>query len=472
VSFNQFLRILWARKISLLAFAIVGVVIALALSYVLPEKWKATTSIVIDFKGVDPVLGLMLPAQMMPGYMATQLDIIQSHNVALKVVREMKIAQVPAIQQQFQEATDGKGSIEDWVADFLLKSIDVTPSRESSVVQLTYTSPDPQFSAVMANAFAKAYVDTNLELRVQPAKDTSRWFDEQIKTLRANLENAQAKLSAYQREKGIHSVVESMDVENSKLQELSQQLVLAEAQSSDAASKKRQLDRFIASGQSVESLPELLANPLVSNLKNQLITAESRLDQASGQFGRNHPEVQRATAEVESLKVKLAAEIRNVSAGITTQYRIAASREAELRATLDAQKKKLLTANEGRDEMSVLLKEVESAQRAMDAASQRLTTTSLESQASQTNIMILNPAIPPVKKSFPILWLNIPLGVLAGLFLGLNFALVREMLDRRVRNVEDLLSVEGLPVLAVLGKPKRRGLFGILGRRSPALAPA
>src|SRR5688572_16656940 len=166
MTFSQFLRVLLARW-KALVFTLLGtVLVTLAVSLLLPKQYTATTSLVADFKSMDPVLGVLLPAQLMPGYMATQVDIIQSHKVAVDVVKALKLADNPTAREQWKEATNGLGTPQDWLADVLLKKLDVKPSRESNVVEISYTGTDPQFAAVIANAFSDAYIKTNLEFRV------------------------------------------------------------------------------------------------------------------------------------------------------------------------------------------------------------------------------------------------------------------------------------------------------------------
>jgi capsular polysaccharide biosynthesis protein len=116
----------------------------------------------------------------------------------------------------------------------------------------------------------------------------------------------------------------------------------------------------------------------------------------------------------------------------------------------------MLTLNRGRDEMSVLIKEVESAQHAMDAANVRFTQENLQSRSSQANVMLLSPAVPPLSPRFPNLMLNIGVGILAGIFLGINLALLREMMDRRVRSARDVTDAIQGPVLVVLERTSRR----------------
>ena len=472
MNFSQFLLVLKARKAIILFTLFITVATTVAVSLLMPKSYTATTSLVVDFKGTDPISGMTLPAQLLPGYMATQVDIISSHNVALKVVDGLKLADNPVARQQFMEGTEGKGNIRDWMADLLLKYVKVEPSRESSVVDVSYKGSDPQFAAAIANAFAQAYIVTNLDLKVEPAKLTATWFDGQIKALRDNLEAAQAKLSAYQREKGIVAVDERLDVENARLQELSSQLVLAQSQAYDALSRQRQMREGINKGKAAEALPEIIGNPLIQGMKSSLAQAEAKLADVSERTGKNHPEYQRALAEVESLRKKIDTEVKNASNGISHTADISQSRVNELRSALAAQKVKILDITHKRDDFAVLTQEVNNAQKMLDAGMQRSGQTRLESQTNQTNIAILNPAVPPIEPSFPKIPLNIALSVFLGTLLGVGIGFLREMADRRVRSAEDLIEALGLPVIGMLSKSvagKKAGVMGrMFGRRAAA----
>ena len=124
-------------------------------------------------------------------------------------------------------------------ANLLQKKLDVKPSRESNVINIGYSGADPAFAAAVANAFAQAYIDTNIELRVEPAKQYADWFDSQIKLQREKLEAAQKALSSYQQATGIVGTDERLDYETQKFNELSAQLTQAEAQGADASSKQK-----------------------------------------------------------------------------------------------------------------------------------------------------------------------------------------------------------------------------------------
>ena len=133
----QFFLILKARYKVIIVTFLVTVISATVVTLLLPKSYSATTSLLMNYKGMDPVTGVILPAQLMPGYMATQVDIIQSRNIALKVVEQLGLAKSEQAQEQFQEATQGKGDINNWLADLLLKKLDVRPSKESSVIEIS-----------------------------------------------------------------------------------------------------------------------------------------------------------------------------------------------------------------------------------------------------------------------------------------------------------------------------------------------
>jgi len=455
MSFQQFLLILKARRWAVLSILLLTVATTVAVSLILPKQYSASTEVVIDVRSPDPIAGIVLPGLITPGYMATQVDIVQSDRVAGRVVKLLRLDQNPGVQQEWRDATEGRGTIQSWLIELLKKKLEVKPSRESNVISIGFTGTDPRFAAAVANAFAQAYLETTLELKVEPARQYAAWFGERSTTLRGGLEKAQARLSQYQREHGIVAADERLDVENARLAELSSQLVVVEAQATETASRQRQ-----AKG-GTENLPEVLQNPLVQGMKADVARQEAKLNELAGQLGKNHPQYQRTADELQTLHKKLDAEMKQVASGIGTSNRINQQREGELRSALAAQKAKVMSIKNQRDELAVLQREVENAQRAYDAVAQRLTQTSLESQTQQTNVVVLTPAVEPIEPSSPKLLLNSLLAVFLGTLLGVGCALLLETLSRRVRSAEDLAQALGLPVLGVL-EPTRaaRRWFG------------
>jgi uncharacterized protein involved in exopolysaccharide biosynthesis len=203
MTFAQFLAILRARwwVVALVAALTVGAVMGVSLR--MPRQYTATASaVVVDFEP-DPASAAVYGG-VSPGFMASQVDIIvRSARVSQRVVRNLKLADNPQVREQWMEENKGRGTVEQWLASSLARRMDVVPSRESSVITLSYSAPDPKFAAALANAYVEAYVQTALELRVDPARQYASFFDTRAKAARDQLEEAQAKLSAFQRQNGI-----------------------------------------------------------------------------------------------------------------------------------------------------------------------------------------------------------------------------------------------------------------------------
>lgn len=468
MSFQQIISILRARqRVVLVAMAVI-IAASVAISLLLPKSYEASTSLVVNFKAADPVSGAMMPPSMMMGFLATQADIVQSKAVALAVVDALRLAELQVTKQQFQDATDGVGEIRDWLAELLLKKLNVVPARESNVIAVNFTGANPEFAATVANAFAAEYQKASVRLKVQPLKQASAYFTEQIKDLRDKLEQAQGRLSAYQQEKGLVSVDTRLDVESARLNELSTQLVVVQAQVSDATSR-----HSAKAGAPTES-PDVVSNALVQNLKGALAQAEANLAQLEQRLGVNHPQYQAAKAEVDKRRAELAAQVGVTYGSLGNNSRIARQRQAELSGALAAQKSRILDLNRARDEMSVLARDVDGAQRTYDAAIARFAQTSIEGGSNQPDVAVLSPATAPMKPSAPKLLLNIALSIVFGAGFGLGLAVLLEMMDRRVHSAEDLASLQ----IALLGEWTRpqahKGRFARLRarivRRQPQLA--
>ncbi|MBW8370378.1 MAG: chain length determinant protein EpsF [Thiobacillus sp.] len=462
MNFTQFLLILNARKWIILGVLLLTVAVTAAVNLWLPKEYTAATTLIIDSKSKDPFTGQFLPSQMFPGYMATQVDIIKSSNVAQKVVSELKLADNPATREQFMRATKGKGTIEQWLGNLLLTRLDVEPSRESSVITISFSGADPQFSAVMSNAFAKSYIETSLDLRLEPAKQTAAWFDQQIVQLREKVDQAQQKLTAYQREKGLVESEERMDVETRRMADLAGQMVAAQSAAFDASSRTRDS----------ASLPEVINSPVVQSLKAQVAQGEGKLAELSNRVGSNHPDFIRLQAEVNSYRAKLANELNTATRGVGATAGAARQRFNELSGAFDRQKVKVLELKQQREEATLLARDLENAQRIYDSALQRYGQSRMEAQSTQTDIAVLNPAVAPTSPSRPRVFLNIVLSIFAGTLLGIGIGFVVELLDRRVRSGQDIAAGLGIPVLAEVTKKGRRleALRRMFRRSRPAMA--
>ena len=454
MNLQQFFIILWSRKILLLSCLTATVLMTLIVSLMMPKQYVASTALVLDQRGIDPVTGMVLPAQLLSGYLATQQEVIASHNVALKVVDLLDLTQNPALQEDFLKSKS-PGDIRDWLADSLLTKLEVTLSRESSIIKLAFTAKDPKFSALAANAFAKAYIRTAVELKVQPAKQNADWFEEQLKILRERMEQAHEKLSIFQQQHGIVKVEDQLDLEDARLADIAKQLVEGQGRTYALMSRKNQLAHALEKGASYESMQEVLDNHFVEVLKSELARAEAKFAELANRIDKKHPQYLQAQAEISSLRKKIKQEINTVLGGIDNDLAVSRQRDANLSHALAEQKNKVLELKKQHDEMAVLQREVENTQKSYDNAMQRTVQARMESEIDQTNIAVLNPAIVPQYASKPKILFNVFLSFFIGALLGSGFALLAELYDRRVRSTFDISGGLGMPVLGVMSAPQK-----------------
>lgn len=453
MNIGSFLRILTARWTMIAGFTLLAIIAAGLVTYFTPSSYTSTTELIIDGKGQDPVSGQSLPTRMMSGYIATQADIIRSRNVANKVIDQLALDTEPSLQREFRAANAaGETPTSGWLLSYLKQGLTVTPGRDSSVLGISFNARDPQLAARIADGFAQAYIRTNLELRIDPARQISEWYDQQLASLRDTLVEKQNALSSYQEEHGIVVSSDRLDLETAKLSELSSMLIAAQAMRLDNQSRSEQL-----SASTRAALPaHVLDNPQVQRLSTELAQAEARLNDVSAQVGSNHPSHRQAQREVNAAQNQLDKALKLIGGSMQSTVELSASREAQLKAELAQQKEQVLLLNRMRNELNLLRQEVDSAQVAYDAALARATQTRLESRSALTDIAVLNMAAVPSRPTHPKPAMNLLLGAVAGFLLGVAFALCREWMDWRVRSPEELETRLGIPVLAIIPAQRKR----------------
>lgn len=417
MTLRQFLRALRAR-FGVFAVALVVVVLATVVAtLVMPKSYRATASLLVDAKDEqsmgDALRALGLPQEHL-SYLQTQADILGSPKVARRAVQQLDLAHDPAAMASLGVTRPTAARLEDQLVDGLMRHLKVDTSQ-SNVIDATVTSDDPRLAARLANAVAGAYVSTMLELQVAPTREAAAWFDEQLKGLRANLEQAQQRLRAERQ---------------AEQQRLAQQ---------------------------PERLPQARDDVFIQQLRADLMHGEAKLRELSTQYGVNYPDYQRQLSENEQLRASLQTELHKVAAGMA---------DPELGQPQ-------LTPQHAQTEQSmlaapVLQHDVESAERAYDTALQRYFSSQVDSRASQTNVAVLSAAAVPLRAYRPNLPLNAALALVTGLALGCALVVLLERGDARVRSVEDLAAAVPQPLLGVLSEEVRR--VGLLPRPSaPAL---
>lgn len=461
MSFSQIIAILrarWGIVASIISLALLS---TLALNMILNKRYTATAVVMLDIKSPDPVAGMVLPGMMSPTYMATQGDVVKSQRVLDRVITNLKLDVNPQFQALWQSTTKGKVPYRVWLADRVSSSLKVDPARESNVISIEYTADSAEQAAIFANAFTGAFIEVSRDLRSEPARQFGSTFETLAGQLRKRLEAANAKLTQYQRDAGLMATDERLDVETQRLAELSSQVLQLQAMTTDSEARQA-----TARSRGTDSTVEASNSAVVAQIKSDLIRAEAQLQELRSRLGDAHPTVQQQLSNVESLRTRLNAEFGRVNSMISTSGSIQATRLVQAKAALEEQRAKLLKLKEQRADASMLTRDVENLQRAYDVVQGRVSQATMESASAQTNLSVIQEAIPPASASAPKSWLNLGIAMILGTLIACATAMAVELIDRRVRSNEDVLRELGVPLVGVLLKTENAPK-GLLTRKAP-----
>jgi succinoglycan biosynthesis transport protein ExoP len=465
---SQFLLALRARRKAFMLALVATIVAALAVALIMPKKYVGQATLIVDARDeqtIVPSRGAVSITER-AAYVATQIELIQSGRVATQVARDLNLAQNPDLREEWQDETGGVGPIDVWIGNLLLQKLKVNNSV-SNLMTIEYSSKSPKVAANIANGFAKAYLDVVLELRNQPVREASQWFDEQLAGMRNQVMQAQNKLTAFQKQKGILVADERLDIESARLTDLNTQMLAARTALYDAQAKHKQAAELLASGGSPDAMADVMASPAVAAVKLDLARAESLLQTASTDLGVNHPVYMKYSSEVKTLREKLSSEMKKVVATLNNAMQQTQKREQEIKAAVDAQQARIMQAKDVRVELAAMTRDVENAQRNYDTVLTRAMSTRLESRAKQGGAALLTPAVEPPLPAQPKIPLIAALSVVLGLLIAATMVYLLETLDRRVRSRADLEARLAVPSLGLLSKWQPTG-----GRLLAAPRPA
>lgn len=451
------LRLRWWLVLALFALTVVSGYVYLQL---VPKRYSATTTVLLDAKA-DPLVATLATNLAQPIYIATQTEIIRSERVAARVVKMLGLESNADAVATWRQATEGRVPFDSYYGDLLQNGLRVEPGRGSSILNLTYVAQDPKFAAAAVNTFAQAYLDVTVELKVGPAREYATFFDDRLKALRVDLETAQARVSDFQKKRGIIVSAERLDIESTRLASLETALASALANSAETSSRQRNTG--------TEDSVDVQQSSVVQGIKSELARAETRLNEISTTFGANHPTRIQLEAQIAELKQQLASEMRRVSGATVSSNRMAGQKIGELRSMVEAQKRVVLSMRSERDEASVLLKDLETAQRAYEQVAQRRAQLANESQAEQATARVLSPATEPLVHATPNSKKVLAAAVLVGIALGIGAAIGWEYFDRRIRSEDDIHMLEGIPLLGVMSS--QRGALASRRRLPPVRRP-
>jgi capsular exopolysaccharide synthesis family protein len=323
--------------------------------------------------------------------------------------------------------------------------LEVKPVSGTSLVQVKITTPDPALSARLANAHAFAYVRYGIDLRSQTNEEASVFLQQKLTELKERVEQSEAALNSYRRDKGIISVDEKANVVVERLLDLNKSLTAAEGERIAVEAQVRAVQ-----GRNLDELPAVLNSSVIGNLKGELGRLEAEYASLTKEFKPGYPPLDNLRTRVEETRRRLRSETQNQVRGIEATYQAAKTREAQLRATMEEQKKSTLSLKDSAVQYTVLAREVDTNRQLYDGVLQRLKEIGVAGDVRASNIYVTGKAHPPLWASYPDKRRSLLLGLLLGLGAGIGLAFLLEQLDNTIKSPEEAERYMQLPSLAVV----------------------
>jgi succinoglycan biosynthesis transport protein ExoP len=492
---RDYLNIILRRKWVVITFFIALVTTVTIFTYMQKPLYKATATIKIDKESLNNIIMGNIVAYDWTeneAYYQTQYKILKSRNLAKRVIRSLNLNNNP----EFVSNPKTKGAavktdnilepirplkddgIDAGLVDAFSGGVEVTPVEKSKLVNVSFTSLNPEFAAKVANAVVESFIMLQMESKIEATSQAKELLQQQLEVMKAKVEQAEEKLNEYAAKNEIIFLSEmqgeqgkSTDADNVITKKLSELSSLLTEATSDRINKET-IYKAAMSGDP-DSNTVVMNNPLISELKKDYATLDVDYNQQLKMYKPGYPKMVRLMEQISQLKKKIDIETKKVITSIKRDYEVALKRESSLNAAFEAQKREALNLKERSIQYLILKREADTNKELYNGLLQRLKETGVSANLTASNIQLLDRAEVPRSPFKPRRAFNIMLSMIVGLFGGVGLAFFREYLDNTIKTPEDIDKRVYLPSLGIvphyyLNKDKfPEGYIANGGSRSP-----
>jgi polysaccharide biosynthesis transport protein len=470
---RQYLGIVRRRRWVILGAIVATLVIALIITLMMTPLYTASTTVeiqrenmnIVRVEGVEPEAS---PVDM--EFYQTQYGLLRSRSLAERVVTDLRLADDPRFFEMFP-SEKAVGWFENGrllpsastrqervqvAATSLLENIEVSPIRLSRLVDVSFTSPNPAFSARVVDAWASRFIETTLERRFQATAYARRFLEQRLQQLRERLDQSERALVGYASRSGIVNVPGSLPgtgegaaperpIIVDDLTAMNRELVQA------TADRIRAQTRL---GAPRGQVTEALENPAIAGLRQRRAELGAEYSRLMARFEPGYPAAVALREQITQLDRAISAEESRVAASLRNAYQASAERESALGERVNALKGELLDQRRRSIQYNIFQREVDTNRQLYDALLQRYKEIGVAGGVGVNNISIVDSARVPERPSSPRLILNMLLALIAGAGLGLALALALEQIDDAISDPSELETRFGLPLLGAIPKSR------------------
>ena len=473
IDLRELLGVLLRRKGTILLIAILIFIAAFLITMMTTPIYRAKTTLQVDMDQSN-VLGYDIDADgaktnsYSDEFYETQFQILKSRALATRTVDSMGLAQkttskVPKKTFFTEMISSAKelafGNAEDKVAVFqeevdsskvwegrLMANLNVSQIKYSQILDLSYDSSDPELAANIVNAVAENYIAMNLDRRVDSASFAKNFLTEQLIDVKSRLEESEANLIRYAKDKGIYQTGD----------ETSPSLIALRVNDLSSALSKAQSDRITKQNhyreaQKSEGASKVLESTTVQELKQNLIKLQGTYQEKLQVYKPGYPLMVQMKRQMNEYITQIELEVRTIKStvegALRADYLTAKSNEDALLSELEKQKLLLTEMRDKSIGYNTLLREVETSRSSYEGLLTRLKEVSVAGGVQSNNISVLDSAVKPLGAFKPNKPRNLAIGTVLGLFFGVIVAFLLEFFDDRVKSTEEASRILGLPLL-------------------------
>ena len=499
---TDYLRILYKRRwVAIPAFLLVFVSGALETIRAVPI-YEARAQLLIErdarrATSIDAALQDPSRGYYDDGFYLTQYKIIQSRSMALRTVEALDKSGPPekipivsgfsfSLSGMISSAISGvtglfansaeaetavveepdpavqETAVQSAKAARFLGSLSVVGVRNSSLVDLTFRSPDAEYAMRAVNELANQYRLRNLDSRLVASKEANDFLSQQLAEQRTKLEESEAALVRYRETHNAASVDDRQNIVVQKLTELNAQVTLAKIDRIDKQSLHNQIESVRRGGGSLETVPVVMANEVVQKLKIEIAGLEERRVQMAAQYGPNWPPMKELAASITNARQRLDLEIDGVVNGVKNAYLAAQEKENALIGALESQKGEARGLDRKSVEYAALEREAAGNRQLYENLMQRSKETGVSGQFKSSNVEIVDAAEQPRWPVLPNVQRDLMVAAALGLLLAVGLVLGFEYFDSRLKSPDEIKTHLGLPFLGLVPSMSVKGSDSML----------
>ncbi|MFN0112736.1 MAG: GumC family protein [Blastocatellia bacterium] len=398
-----------------------------------------------------------------PYFMQTQIDNLNSRDLARRVIQKLNLAENDEFKlKNADKISENEREVR--LVNAFQGRYGVSVGRQTKVVTLTFDAYEPKLSAEVTNAAAKEFIDWSMESRLQGITNAREFLTTRVKEAETALREAETEQQQYLSVHRIIGVEDKGNITIERTAELNRQLV-------ELQNERRSAEAIFKRSKEVaaEELPQVVTDGTVQNLSRELSKQKQELANLLAKYQPTYPAVKQVQEQVKQLESQLADQKATIVKNIETQFLVAKRREEDLTASLGQSKNEAIQQNRESSELNLIKQKIETHRKNYDDLLGRLRQAEVEIDFRPSNIRQVQRAEIPIVPVKPNKALNIGLSLLIGLALGVGLAFFMEYLNNTINTAEDverivqLPALGGIPSLQSLAKNKMLGLPAVNG---------